>query len=1116
MEFTHLQIRSGYSLMKSSVMINKLVKRAKELNFKSLALTDEHVMHGAISFYQTCQKFGIKPILGMTVLLNDDNNQEESCVLLAENGVGYQNLLKLSTHIQLQEQELVSKVDLKEYLSGLVMILPLSQSPLLKLLNDDREKAFDHISSWKSLVSDNNFYLGVESSQQFEADFLGFLKDVCKERNIRAAVVGDVRYINKNGQVAYECLQAMREGNKWADNKKMVIKNQHLSSQQEIEDLFNGTWPELLIETEKISKRCNVELDLNRRMIPSYPVPTNESTFSYLESLCFKRLDSKFAQGRQEAETRLTYELEIIKKMDFSDYFLIVWDFIQYSKEQGIMVGPGRGSAAGSVVAYLLGITNVDPIEYGLLFERFLNPERVTMPDIDIDFSDHRRDEVIQYVKNKYGAEHVAQIVTFGTFAARSLLRELIKTLEIDQQDAEFILKEIPTQTSKSISDSVKASTELTDYVRQSSELQTLFRIAIHLEGLPRHVSTHAAGVIISQKPLVEHVPLISSGNDIYLTQFAMKELEAVGLLKMDFLGLRNLTLLERIVQSIKLNKNKTIVLEKIPLDDYKTFSLLQKGMTNGVFQLESQGMQQVLTNLKPTHFEDVVAVNALYRPGPMEYIPVYINRKHGHEPVSYPHQDLIPILEQTYGVLVYQEQIMQIANKVAGYTLGQADILRRAVSKKQSELMLQQQDEFIKGCTKNGYSKEVADEIFNWIVRFSNYGFNRSHAVAYSMISYQLAYLKTHYPPHFLAEVLTSVAGQHEKIRLYIREAKEFKIEVLQPSINKSFSNYIVDSGNIRIGLMTIKGVGHQVVREIIRVRKDGYFKHLFDFCLRVPLNIVNRQVIESLVLAGAFDETNTNRASLLATIDQAIEQGELFREFEDQPSFFQGDIELDASFVDTEPFSKMKQLSYEKELLGIYVSSHPLAEFRDKLRSNGILNLTELKANPGKNNMKSSAVIQEIKSIRTKRGDPMAFITLGDERDDMEAVLFPEVYRNVHRWLEEEVLVSVKGKVENRNGRTQLLISDIEQFKEEKLERIVSQQLFVKVMDDNHQLVLDKIKAIANKFPGDMPVIIYQEHKKTTYQLSSSYYIKYNQASLKEFYKEFGQKNVALKNIR
>ncbi|WP_226036436.1 DNA polymerase III subunit alpha [Aquibacillus saliphilus] len=1115
MGFTHLQIRSGYSLLKSSVMIDKLVNRSKQLGFKSLALTDEQVMHGAVSFYKACQNNDIKPVLGMTVQLEDENKSAETCILLAENNQGYQNLLKLSTHIQLQEKSNIDKGDINLYLPGLILILPIYQPAIVKLVMNDREKALDHILGWKNLVPGNNFYVGIENNPQMEKSFMEIIKSFCEFQNIQATALGDVRYINSTDKEAYECLQVIREGAKWDTNKQMPVKNQHLCSEQEMESFFAKLWPELVKESEKISERCNVELNLDERMIPSYPVPTGKTAYNYLENLCFNQLSSTYKVEKKSAEKRLNYELEIIKSMDFSDYFLIVWDFIQFSKKQNIMVGPGRGSAAGSIVAYLLGITNVDPIKYGLLFERFLNPERVTMPDIDIDFSDHRRDEVIQYVRDKYGAEHVAQIITFGTFAARSLLRELIKTMDIDQQDAAFILKEIPTQTSKNIVDSVKSSSALTDYVRQSSKLQELFKIAAKLEGLPRHISTHAAGVIISQKRLVEHVPLISSGNDIYLTQFAMKELEAIGLLKMDFLGLRNLTLLERIINSIKLTKNRIITIGDIPFNDQKTLSLLQKGKTNGVFQLESQGMQRVLTDLKPTDFEDVVAVNALYRPGPMDYIPVYVNRKHNREPITYPHQDLKPILEKTYGVLVYQEQIMQIASKMAGYTLGQADILRRAVSKKQSEVMHQQQNEFIQGCIKNGYNQSVAEEIFAWIVRFSNYGFNRSHAVAYSMISYQLAYLKTHYPAEFLAEILTSVSSQQEKVRLYMREAKEFNIKVLSPSLNKSFGKFTVENGDIRMGLLTIKGVGHQQLKEIIRIRKDGPFKHLFDFCLRVPLKMINRQVIESLILAGAFDETNLNRASLLATIDQAIEQGELFREFEDQPTFFQNDIELDASYVDTEPFSKMKQLAFEKELLGVYMSSHPLSEYRDKIRARGILGLSELKRNIGQNNMRTSAVIQGIKSIRTKRGDPMAFLTLGDESDEMEAVLFPELYRSVHRWLKEEALVFVKGKVEKRNERIQLLISELSPFEEEQLATSATSQLFVKIINDKDQEVLDKIKQIANKFPGDTSVIIYHKQKQATYQLSSSYYIKPNQQCLREFYKLFGEKNVALKNI-
>jgi DNA polymerase-3 subunit alpha len=883
-----------------------------------------------------------------------------------------------------------------------------------------------------------------------------------------------------------------------------------------MEQLFGADWPEVVEETGVIADRCHVILAFDQRMLPSYPVPEQMDAHTYLENICRENVSQKYEVVTDEIADRLAYELNVIRSMQFSDYFLIVWDFVSYAKEQNILVGPGRGSAAGSLVAYVLGITEVDPIKYGLLFERFLNPERVTMPDIDIDFSDQRRDEVIDYVRDKYGNDHVGQIITFGTFAARSLLRELFKTMDVDQQDAYFILKEIPVQTRQPIAAYVKESQDLQQYIKQSDKLKVLFAIAAKLEGLPRHMSTHAAGVVISEEPLVEHVPLTVGTHDTHLTQYAMNDLESIGLLKMDFLGLRNLTLLERILQTLRFTANQIITLEDIPDEDEKTYALLQEGRTNGVFQLESQGMKQVLIRLRPTTFEDIVAVNALFRPGPMENIPVYIDRKHGREKVAYPHPDLEPILKKTYGVLIYQEQIMQIAHNIAGFSLGQADILRRAVSKKQQQVMDEQHEIFIRGCLDNGYTADIAEEIFQWIVKFSNYGFNRSHAVAYSKISYQLAYLKAHYPASFFAELLSSAVNQQDKADLYIKELKALGLTLAPPSINKSFGKYTVEGQQIRMGFRSIKGIGRQVIKEIIRVRKEGAFSSLFDFCLRVPLTVINRRTLETLIMAGAFDELHDNRASLLASIDQAMEQGELFKEFGGQSSLFQDKLNLEESYVEMEDFSLMKKLADEKELLGIYVSSHPFHKYRGVLRANGYIAMLDAQKLVGKRNLKGAGIVQAIKTIRTKRGDPMAFLTVNDETGDMEAVVFPDLYRDVHRWLSEEMLVTFTGKVESRNNQLQWIMSDMEVFNEQEWVINEHQRLFIKITDDNSKNVLAIIQNIANQNRGRTPIIVYDQEAKKTYQLSNEYLVHPNDTCLKLLRDHFGEDNVVLDTIK
>lgn len=1115
MSYTHLQVRSGYSLMNSTITIDNLVEKASELQFDALALTDEHVLYGVIPFYKACQQHGIKPIIGMIVMVADEQQESAKCILLAKNNAGYKNLIKISTWIQYNEKTMIPIEELNGLTRELICILPANNPKLEAILQSKaHEEAVSYLHIWRELFDDGDFYLGIQDhGLKNERAIHHPLKAFHDKYRIPVVAINDVRYLNEKDDMAYDCLLAMKEGNQWGLRiSDPSVKQRHLRSAIEMEQLFKSYWPEVILETEAIKAKCNVTFDFDQRMLPSFPVPEEMDAHSYLEKQCWNKLANTYKNVTAGTEDRLKYELGIIKSMQFSDYFLIVADFIAYAKANNILVGPGRGSSAGSIVAYLLGITEVDPIQYDLLFERFLNPERLTMPDIDVDFSDARRDEVIEYVRNKYGHKHVAQIITFGTFAARSLIRELMKTLGIDQQDVNFILKEIPIQAKKSIVELVNASNDLKQYIKQSDQLKVLFTIASKLEGIPRHISTHAAGIVISEKPLIEHVPLTLGASETHLTQYPMNDLEEIGLLKIDLLGLRNLTLLEKIIQSVKYTANKNISLHTIPENDINTYELLQTGKTNGVFQLESQGMKEVLTRLKPTSFEDIVAVNALYRPGPMDYIPVYIERKHKREKVIYPHPDLAPILEKTFGVLVYQEQIMQIAHRIAGFSLGNADILRRAVSKKRIQLMDKQKESFINGCLENGYDQEVAEEIFSWIVKFSEYGFPRSHAVAYSKISYQLAYLKANYPANFFAELLSAAGNQQDKVYLYIKEIKDLGLSVFSPSINHSYGKYNVENGGIRMGMLSIKGIGSQVIKEIIQVRKDGLFKNLFDFCLRVSYKVINRKIIENLVMAGAFDQLHANRASLLASIDQAIEQGELFREFSDQSSLFQDKIELEANYEEIEDFSIVKKLTDEKELLGIYISSHPLKEYRHKLRVNGFVPMKDVQKFIGKKNIKSTAIIQSIKTIRTKRGDPMAFLTIGDETEDMEAVVFPDLYREANRWIKEEMIINISGKIESRNNRIQWLLTEITPFNEQKLSMRQNQRLFIKFTEQNSEQALRFIWETASLHPGSTPIIIYNQESKQTYQLAHDYFINPSYDCLKDLKHYFGEMRVVL----
>lgn len=1116
MSFTHLQIKSGYSMMESTLTVDKIVSRAKELDFTSIALTDHHVLHGVIPFYKTCLKHNIKPIIGMTINVTKDYGTEQ-CILIAKNHVGYQNLLALSTNINIDQIQTIEKSELSKYAEGLIAILPVFNNQLQEvLLEASHEVAYEIVKNWQDLFNKGDFYLGTQDHGLAGERKLHLpLKAFHEQYSIPVVAVNDVRYLKENDSQVFDCLQAVKHDKKWSGKQQdETMLQHHLRSSIEMEQLYSSFWPSVLEESNLIAEKCDLHIDLNKRMLPSYPVPNNKSAHIYLEELCWENIYNRYYEVTPQAQERLDYELKIIRTMNFSDYFLIVWDFIEFAKSNNILVGPGRGSSASSIVAYVLGITEVDPLKYNLLFERFLNPERVSMPDIDVDFSDYRRDEVINYVRDKYGIEHVAQIITFGTFAARSVIRELIKTMEIDERDADYLLQVVPVQSGKTLVELVNDQPELKSYIQQSNQMKLLFSIAIKLEGLPRHSSTHAAGVVISEEPLIKHVPLISGASTIHLTQYPMNDLESIGLLKMDFLGLKNLTLLEKITQSIFYSEQKQIDLAHLPDNDGSTFELLQQGKTNGVFQLESPGMKRVLQRLKPNDFNDIVAVNALYRPGPMDFISTYINRKQGKEQVIYPHENLKPILKDTNGVLIYQEQIMLIAHKIAGYTLGEADLLRRAVSKKNEEMMNEQREKFINGCIKKGYDHKVSKMLFEWIVRFSNYGFPKSHAVAYSKISYQLAYLKANYPKNFFSELLSSIANQQDKTYQYINEMKKFQIALIPPSINKSYGKYSIDKNGLRMGLLSIKGIGYPVIKEIINVRKEGYFKNLFDFCLRVSLKVINRATIQQLMLAGVFDEFHSNRASLLASIDTAIEQANLFREFNDMSSLFKNTLELEVDYTDIEDFSQMQKLRDEKEAIGIYLSAHPLKEHRKTLRENSYVTLKHVQILLNKRNIKSVAIIESIKIIRTKRGEPMAFLTVSDEESEVDAVVFPDTYRKTKQFIYEDNLIFIEGKAEERNGRVQFLMNDLLPFNKNNLMKEQKKRLFINITNKQKEQALEQIKEISQEYPGAVAIIVHDKISKQTYKLSADYYVNPTQECLEKLNVIFSRDNVILKN--
>lgn len=1107
MSFTHLQVRSGYSFYESTMTVDKLIARAEQLGCPALALTDEGVLYGAISFYQTCQHHGIKPLIGMQVTIElEELSSSVSAVLLAKSNKGYQHLIALSTAIQLKNTCTLSL--LENHQEDLFCIVSSSSPSVNQWMTQDSYPALHQLyETLTAFISTDNLYLGMEFYKEIDAvAFVEKVKAVQENTNFSLVAHHDVRYAEQNDLLSYECLQAMKQGKKWQPSPdKSVRGERHLRSDEEMQNVFLEV-PELLEANEYIMQHCSVDLDFNQRLLPAFPVPENESASVYLKRLCHDLLQEKYQVNRQTAEKRLEYELAVIDELAFSDYFLIVQDFVQFAKEQHIVVGPGRGSAAGSIVAYVLGITNVDPLKYELLFERFLNPERVTMPDIDIDFSDVRREEVIEYIREKYGEEHVAQIITFGTFQARSLMRELMKVMEVDDRDQAYILKHIELPADQPIASIVQASPEFSTYIKNSNVLRTLFKIAVTIEGLPRHMSTHAAGVVIGKENLLADVPLTKGSTDSYLTQYAMHELEAIGLLKMDILGLRNLTLIERIVQTIKTVEKVAIDVENLPETDETTFALLQKGKTNGVFQLESAGMKQVLTRLQPTSLADIIALNALYRPGPMDQIPTYINRKHGKENITYLHPDLQGILEPTYGVLVYQEQIMQVAHQFAGLSLGQADLLRRAIGDKNHELIQEQKETFVQGCRAKHYPTAIAEEMFSWIYKFADYGFNKSHSVAYSKISYQLSYLKAHYPTYFFAQLFGTAMNDAAKLRTYMREAEELGIQMLSPSLNQSFAYFRVEGAHVRTGLMAIKGIGYETVRLIIEARKQGAFANLFDFCLR--LKNIKRKTIETLILAGVFDETYDNRASLLASIDQAMDYAELFG---DQHELFPPEIEMKPNYVPKEDFPSLKKLQDEKDLLQMYVSRHPLKAYRRRLSMNGYTAISKVFEVPEKKSVHLITILQSMKKIRTKRGESMAFLDIGDETGDLDAVLFPQQFREVSATLTEETFIVLEGKVSVRQGKKQLIINQISPIDLSDIQHYAKAHLFIRITKDiQEKTALEFLEKAARLYPGEHIVFVHHEADKRTYKLGKQYNLANEKDMLPFLQAYFGDENV------
>ncbi|CAM3267076.1 DNA polymerase III subunit alpha [Sporolactobacillus spathodeae] len=1119
MAFIPLHVHSEYSLLNSTCRIDQLVARAKEEGQQALAITDQNALYGVIPFYKACKAAGIHPVIGLslsvglmkgnTVRNAADKLFQGSIILLAKNNKGYRQLVALASKVQMKKEKYLNFSELSGHGEGVIALSGGQRGPVNQLLAYGAiEQAEKLAASFKNIFRDN-FYLEYQPGCP-----LSELKALQNKLQLPLVATCAIHYLNPEDAETFACLRAIDKGTELTTELQTVQKEYWVyPKKSDYQTLFNGLDAGSIAITETIAAQCCVDFRFDQQRLPAFPLPDGARAKDVLHRACLNGLSRHYPQPTEVVMARMEKELAIIDQMGFNDYFLIVADLVDHARKSGIMPGPGRGSAAGSLVAFLLGITEVDPIQFDLLFERFLNPERVTMPDIDLDFPDEDRDKMIVYAYEKYGKEHVAQIITFGTFGARAAIRDAGRTLPIAPHLVDSIARLIPSAPKMTLEKAFQESQKLRNALDQSTDAAALFALARRLEGLPRHPSIHAAGVIFSDQPLSSLVPIQEGHDHFAITQFPMEVLESLGLLKIDFLGLRNLTFMRQVIDSANQRLAAGLSPQSIPTADRETYALLGRGDTTGVFQLESDGMRQVLRKLGPTDFEDIVAVIALYRPGPVQFIDQYIKRKHGEEAVHYPHPDLEPILKQTYGVLVYQEQIMQIAVHMAGYSLGQADILRRAVSKKKKMLLEQQQKDFLNGCQRNGYDQDTAARLFELIVRFADYGFNRSHAVAYSIIAYRMAYLKAHFPQVFMACHLSSVSGNPSKLIEGIREIRKMGIQLLPPSVNHSGRTFEPEDGAIRFGLNAIKNLGISAVDELIVERSSrGKYTSLYDFCQRVAMRKMNRKAIEFLIFAGAFDGLHADRAVLLATLDQAIRIGE---EADQQVS---GQVTLELSndvqeaYIDVPPLSPQERMYYEKEALGMYLSEHPLARLRNQLPQ-ALARLGSLTAWHENQKMTVAAWIETLKITRTRTGRSMAFLSLSDENGGCDAICFPAEFERWQNALKKDELVILEAKKAfNKDFDAQLIV-----LKAERLQSYLNRQqdvLFLRVDAAHHRPeILERLKQAIAKNSGMHRIVLHYNKGNRTIALDHAYTVDLAPRSVDSFRQLLGSENVRIR---
>ncbi len=1127
MSFAHLHVHTEYSLLDGSNKIKECVSRVKELGMDSVAITDHGVMYGVIDFYRAAKAAGIRPILGCEVYVAPGSRFDKEAVgngddryyhlvLLAENDEGYHNLMKIVSRGFTEGYYYKPRVDidvLKEYHRGLIALSACLagevQRNILRGMYDEGKTA---ALRYQEIFGEGNFFLELQDHGMQEQKLVNqSLLRMSKETGIELVATNDIHYTYAKDEKPHDMLLCIQTGKKLSDENRMRYEGgqYYIKSEDEMKELFPYAL-EALENTQKIADRCHVEIEFGVTKLPKYDVPEGFTSWEYLNHLCREGLKKRYPQGGAELTERLEYELSVIKSMGYVDYFLIVWDFIKYAKDHEIMVGPGRGSAAGSIVAYCLEITSIDPIRYQLLFERFLNPERVSMPDIDVDFCFERRQEVIDYVVEKYGTDRVVQIVTFGTMAAKGVVRDVGRVMDLPYAFVDGIAKMIPREPGVNITleRALQMNPELRKLYQEDEQVHELIDMSKRLEGLPRHTSMHAAGVVISQKAIDEYVPLSLGSDGSVTTQFTMTTLEELGLLKMDFLGLRTLTVIQDAARLAGESSRTVIDMEQIDYDDKKVLSSIGTGRTDGIFQLESGGMKSFMKELKPQNLEDVIAGISLYRPGPMDFIPQYIRGKDHPETITYDCPQLEPILAPTYGCIVYQEQVMQIVRDLAGYTLGRSDLLRRAMSKKKGEVMQKERKNFVygneeegvPGCIANGIDEKTANKIYDEMIDFAKYAFNKSHAAAYAVVAYQTAWLKYYYPVEFMAALMTSVIDAPSKVAEYIYTCRQMGIEILSPDINKGEADFSVDSGNIRYALTAIKSIGRPVIAGILKEREaGGDFRNLKDFIERTSGKDINKRIIENFIKSGTFDSLGGTRKQYMVIYVQIMDQVNQERKYSmtGQLSLFDmvGEdqkAEFDVPLPDVGEYDKEIRLAFEKEVLGFYLSGHPMEEYEEKWRKNITKTTLDFQLDEDTGRTKVYDGAREViggmitaKTIKyTKQNKVMAFVTLEDLAGAVEVVVFPRDYEKNQQYLNEEAKVFIRGRVSEEDEAASKLICEkvvpFEQTKRELWLQFEDKESYLKEEAELFDMILDS--------DGQDAVVIYCKKEKAVKRLPAN----------------------------